>query len=331
MTAPTDKITEREGVEADAPWTRAMLITRIRALCTPLEPRPTAIEPRLGRLAGIRAVLFDVYGTLLISASGDIGLGGERARTRRLGEILDAAEFEASVLTETQRQRDLGAYFEAAIRTQHAQAQAQGIRYPEVDILALWATLLAEVGLRPTPQALQRIAVEYECRINPVWPMPGLADLLTTLHQRGLKLGIVSNAQFYTPLILEALLGHPLQVLGLAPALSAWSYALGEAKPSTRPYEVALHGLIRQHGLRPNQVLYVGNDRRNDIWPARQLGMRTALFAGDARSLRLREQDPALDGVNPDRVLTELAQIAALQQAALNERDCDGDQPQSDG
>ena len=285
------------------------LLNRIRALCTPLQPRPTAIEPQLDPLADIRAVLFDIYGTLLISASGDIGLGGEQARAPRLGEILDAAELDANAVAEAQRQLDLGAYFEAAIQNRFAQARSNGIRSPEIDILALWATLLAEVGLQPTPQQLQRISIEYECRINPVWTMPGVADLLATLRQRGLVMGIVSNAQFYTPLILEALLGDPPEVLGLEPALSVWSYALGEAKPSTRPYEIALAGLAQAHGLRPDQVLYVGNDRRNDIWPAGQLGMRTALFAGDARSLRLREQEPVLADVAPDRVLTELAQI----------------------
>lgn len=288
------------------------LLQRIRALCTPLQPQPTAVAPRLGPLADIHAVLFDVYGTLLISASGDIGLGGARARPLQLGEILDAAEYEASAITEPQRQLDLGAALEAAIHAQHAQARARGIEDPEVDILALWARLLAGVGLQPTPQALQRIALEYECRINPVWPMPGLADLLATLRQHGLAMGIVSNAQFYTPLILEALLGHPLEALGLAPDCSAWSYALGEAKPSPRPYEVALTGLAQAHALRPDQVLYIGNDRRNDIWPASRLGLRTALFAGDARSLRLREDDPDLVDLRPERVVTDLRQVPLL-------------------
>jgi putative hydrolase of the HAD superfamily len=56
-------------------------------------------------------------------------------------------------------------------------------------------------------------------------------------------------------------------------------------------------------------VLYIGNDIRNDIWPADRLGCRTALFAGDARSLRLREDDERLSDVKPDRVVTALGQI----------------------
>ena len=56
-------------------------------------------------------------------------------------------------------------------------------------------------------------------------------------------------------------------------------------------------------------MLYVGNDLRNDIWPASLTGCRTALFAGDARSLRLREDDPRYASVDPDRIVTALSQI----------------------
>ena len=49
---------------------------------------------------------------------------------------------------------------------------------------------------------------------------------------------------------------------------------------------------------------------RNDIAPAAALGFRTALFAGDRRSLRLREEDAL--GVTPDAIITSLDQIASV-------------------
>ena len=58
------------------------------------------------------------------------------------------------------------------------------------------------------------LATEYECRVNPVWPMPGARDCLRELAGAGLALGIVSNAQFYTPPMLQALLGESLHVSG---------------------------------------------------------------------------------------------------------------------
>lgn len=298
----------------------------IRALCAPLEPRATDVEPQLTPLPGIKAVLFDVYGTLLISASGDIGLDGERTAAISLDELLSAAGIDRDqgqpapslgpaqppADFQAQRQRSIRARLSAEIQANHAASRAAGITYPEVDIRTIWNSVLAELGVRPTAQQLQRIALEYECRVNPVWPMPGLADVIAHLRQRRLVLGIVSNAQFYTPLILEVLLGQPPAALGLDPDCSAWSYQLGAAKPSTSIYQVALAGLADRHGIRPEQVLYIGNDRRNDIWPAQQLGLHTALFAGDARSLRLRADDPSLDGVSANRVLTALDQIPQL-------------------
>jgi len=277
------------------------LVGSIRYLSTPLEPIPTDVVPTLDPLPGVRAVLFDVYGTLVISASGDIGLAGERDTAGAFAAALESAGIRAPTAAGPER-------LEPAIRASHTQRKAAGIEFPEVDILAVWEEVLG--GEVPASRdKLARLTVEYECRVNPVWPMPGLVQLLADLRRRSLVLGIVSNAQFYTPLMLEGFLGAPLTDLGFDAECCAWSYRLLEAKPSTRIYRTALAGLDRVHGIAPGEVLYVGNDLRNDIWPASVTGCRTALFAGDARSLRLREDDPRCAGVVPDRVVTDLSQI----------------------
>ena len=53
---------------------RDALIERIQALSASLAPIPTSIAPHCPKITGLRAVLFDVYGTLMISGSGDISL-----------------------------------------------------------------------------------------------------------------------------------------------------------------------------------------------------------------------------------------------------------------
>ena len=40
------------------------------------------------------------------------------------------------------------------------------------------------------------------------------------------------------------------------------------------------------------------------------MGFRTALFAGDRRSLRLREGDSRVEGVSPDIVVKSLNEVA---------------------
>ncbi|MCG6861483.1 MAG: HAD family hydrolase, partial [Chromatiaceae bacterium] len=231
------------------------LADRIRSLSTPLEPRPTSTLPKLDPLPGMRAVLFDVYGTLVISASGDIGLAGEQDTASAFAAALEAAGMRAPAGAGP-------AWLEQAIRAFHAKRKDTGIQFPEVDIRRIWEQVL------DTSADTAHLAVEYECRVNPVWPMPDLARTLADLHRRALVLGIVSNAQFYTPLMLEGFLGAPLAGMGFDAECCAWSYRLLEAKPSTRIFEEALSGLARIHGIAPQEVLYVGNDIRNDIWPA---------------------------------------------------------------
>ena len=49
------------------------LIERIRALSQPLDVIPTSVAEQLPRLEDIRAVIFDIYGTLFLSGSGEVG------------------------------------------------------------------------------------------------------------------------------------------------------------------------------------------------------------------------------------------------------------------
>lgn len=289
------------------------LAGRIRTLSQPLEPVPTDVEPRPQPMPGVRAVLFDVYGTLFISAVGDIdgGQGGDGSQALLAalrsvgakGELKEAARIGAKLLPRF-------------IREEHTQKRSEGTAYPEVDIREIWRAVLDELRQRQllepqvTDEIVARLAVEYECRVNPVWPMPGLKETLGALWQHAFLLGIVSNAQFFTPLLFNAFLGEGLRPLGFQPELCTWSWELLEAKPSTALVERSLKRLSKYYGVSPDQVLYVGNDMLNDVLPARQLGCRTALFAGDKRSLRPREDDDRCANLRPTAVITHLAQLA---------------------
>ena len=253
------------------------LVQRIRLLARPLAPLPAGVPPRLVPLPGVRAVLFDLYGTLFVSGAGEVGATTETSTDPRLL---------------------------AAIRRRHEAARAAGVDHPEVDILEIWRELSG--GDEAVAEAR---AVEYEWRVNPVWPMPGAGGMLRALRDRGLLLGIVSNAQFFTPPLFEALLGADAAGLGFDADACAWSYSLGRAKPSPSVYRHAIQPWIRR-GLRPAEILMVGNDMRNDVLAAAACGLRTALFAGDARSLRLRDRRP--EDTPPDAVLTSLEQLPPL-------------------
>lgn len=284
---------------------RRELVRRLAARAAPLAPLDTGIQPALRRIEGVRVVLFDIYGTLFVSGAGDIAAGSESARADALADAWRAADLPPLSGAEAAQQADRLAKL---VRRDHEQARAAGADEPEVDILSLWRELLGDESDSGRAAVL---AVEYEARANPAWPMPDLAPTLDGLRARGLRMGIVSNAQFYTPLLFEALTGRTPAGWGFEKELCAWSWQAGVAKPSTRLMD-PLAARIREHaGVAPASVLMLGNDRLNDLRPAAALGFRTALFAGDRRSYRPRHGDPRCKGVEPDLVLTALPQLLA--------------------
>lgn len=294
-------------LEPTAEATQELLSAVIARHSQPLAPQPTGEEAVLPKLPGIRAVVFDVYGTLLVSGSGDISLASEGSRGAAAAEALQAVfgEPKASAPGSEIFGDEVVKHLHAAIHASHAKSASE---HPEVDIVEVWRAVLGKLHITATEPQLQRLCVEYECRVNPIWPMPGLAETLDGLRDAGKSLGIVSNAQFFTPLAFKPLSGTPLAGWGFEADLCVWSFEHGEAKPGTFLYEKCSEALAAR-GLAASEALFVGNDLRNDVWPAQRVGFKTALFAGDARSLRWRRDDQRLTDVRPDAVITDLRQL----------------------
>ena len=61
--------------------------------------------------------------------------------------------------------------------------------------------------------------------------------------------------------------------------------------------------------LRPEEILYIGNDIRKDIQPTKALGMRTNLYVGDRRSLRHEVEGLSREDYRPDLIIDDLQQI----------------------
>jgi len=280
----------------------------IRRHSRPLAPLPTGQSPVLRALGPLDAVLFDVYGTLLVSASGDVGVNATGDRSEAIAAALAAVGVPLGGPA-----TDALDVFHRQIEREHHAARQAGVDFPEVDIVQVWRSALAEFAARGWVTGsegvdLPALAVEFEVRVNPIWPMPNVVPALEGLRHAGKVLGVVSNAQFYTPEAFPALVRQTLAELGFEHDLQFYSYRHGQAKPGVALYQLAAASLQRR-GILTERALYVGNDMRNDIAPAARLGFRTALFAGDARSLRRREGDPLCAGVVPDLVVTDLIDL----------------------
>jgi len=264
----------------------------------PLYPHATDLQPSGELTTKVKCIMFDVYGTLFISGSGDIGIARQKVpKTEQLITLLQKFGIRRSpdaVLND----------FFAAIENQHAKSKANGVDFPEVEIDKIWMHVLNNNNL----DHIRAFAMEFELIVNPVYPMPNLEMMLAGCKESNLCMGIVSNAQFYTPSLLQWYLGSDPEDLGFHPDLMLFSYRFGCAKPSTYLFQLAAEKLQNME-ISVHTALYLGNDMLNDIYPAKKAGFQTALFAGDARSLRLREDDPRCRNLSPDIIITDLKQL----------------------
>jgi len=293
---------------------RSDLIQRIKKLSTPLKPDPPNVDHDLKKLSGIKAVVLDVYGTMFISGTGDISLAGEGDSSQAIIDALHAVGFEINTTNIT---GELANIYDKAVKDFMKKRKQEGIDIPEVDIVFIWSQVLDHLTQKDllkgtvNQSVIRQFSVEYECRSNPIWPMPELKETLSTIKKEGFSLGIVSNSQFYTPLMFDAMLKLSVEELGFSQNLSVWSYQQLIGKPSLMLYEVLHKNVEANESFDIDNILYVGNDMLKDIYPADKLGFRTALFAGDSRSYKPRKEDARCKNLTPDVTITELKQLLA--------------------
>ena len=273
----------------------------------PLAPIDTDIEPMLSKMPDIRAVIFDVYGTLVVSGSGDVGSANKSDPGSKIGDALSAVGWYPPVLDVP----GYGELLQNEIRSANEARRSDTCPKPEVDIVDVWRNVLLKADLEDLASdtlRVVRLAAEYESRANPTWPMPGAGETLLRLRNSGVPMGIVSNAQIFTVPLVEDLLGANLGNGGFDLNLCVFSNRFRQAKPGPRLFDV-LCAALAGGGIAPHQAIYVGNDMLNDVWAASQAGLRTAWFAGDQRSCRRRSDDSRCESLQPDIVLTEMLQL----------------------
>ena len=266
---------------------------------TPLNPIPTSLK-KSGKLdVKIKCILFDIYGTLFISGSGDISIAEKKSHN-----IIP--NLEQLLLKYGIKRKPYAIWNDlfSAIKEKHDEMRGKGIDFPEVEIDRIWTNVLENNDL----DFIRRFAVEFEMLVNPVYPMPHARELLFACKDSKLLTGIISNAQFYTPYLFKWLLGSDMSQLGFHHELTVFSYEFGQAKPSTFLFQLAAERLNNMN-IRKNSVLYIGNDMLKDIYPAKMAGFKTALFAGDSRSLKMRKDDPKCKNLSADIILTDLIQV----------------------
>ena len=209
----------------------------------------------------LRAILFDVYGTLL-----EVGPPPPDADTRWRNLFVDRLHIEPPF-----SRHEFSIASSRVIDRQHEAARSRGIPWPEVhwpSVVTDVVPELAELSQRDQEEFLYRqIQTGHSTRLNVQTP-----GLLRWLKEQRCLLGIISNAQAYTVRELdEALALHGLDRSLFVPNLCFWSFEHGFSKPDPHVFQI-LTARLRARGIIPLQALMVGDRLDNDIAPARVHG-----------------------------------------------------------
>jgi FMN phosphatase YigB (HAD superfamily) len=228
----------------------------------------------------LRAIIFDVYGTLLA-----VGPATPDADTRWQHLCREMLRIEPPL-----SRLDFSVAASKVIGRHHEVARARGISWPEVH----WPSVVTEIlpELARLPRCDQEEFLFRQIQIGHTTHMTAeTAATLSWLKDRPLMLGIASNAQAYTMRELQ----EALEIRGLGmelfkPELCFWSFEHGFSKPEPHVFQILTTHLAGL-GISPCETLMVGDRMDNDIAPAEAHGWQTWQLAtpGNEDMTALRE------------------------------------------
>lgn len=237
----------------------------------------------------IRGVIFDLGGTLT-------------ARVRLTPEAMEHANAESLAAWLRSRGHDTGDEFVGALvaeRTARFLERARGLK--EIRAAAALTPVLGRSGL-PTDAKFVAAAEAafFAPELNEMRLLPGAADLLDRLAQRGIRRGLASNASshyFVTECCRRLALDRRLD-----PILS--SAAVGWAKPHPAIFQV----MLSAWDVPPADAVMVGDTLGADIAGARAMDMRSILVTGE----RGPNEPMPSEVLRPDGVAVDLPTVGMI-------------------
>lgn len=173
----------------------------------------------------------------------------------------------------------------------------------EVEYPGMIRELLEGFGVEVDDGALDQFLAAEHAAWEPARQMGAQTHaLLDSLRDRGLVTGLVSNA--FDP---GWLLHEDLARMGLAERLDAavFSSEIGKRKPHPAIFEAVLSRL----GVAPEETLFVGDRRYEDVRGAKELGMTTVLALWFRADDDERGLDPDFEAFTPMDVLNVVRRL----------------------
>jgi FMN phosphatase YigB (HAD superfamily) len=198
----------------------------------------------------------------------------------------------------------------------------------EIDSARIWKVLIERLGKKDfawdeaffgdIDEFSEKVAWFFHAALQGAAAAPGALRALKHVRRSGRKQGLIADGQCFTLVQLARALRAQGKVPSLARLFSTGcvclSFQFGVRQPAATLFEACLERLARR-GIAPDQVLHVAARLRDNLRPARNLGMRTALYAGDTASLEATAAEIKDPELRPDRILTDLGQIRQIVKA----------------
>jgi FMN phosphatase YigB (HAD superfamily) len=281
-------------------------------------------RPHLVRMPLVRAVAWDIYGTLLHIFTGNLLFQHPQKFVMDIALDKTVQEFKmwgSMSRKPGQPSEYMGQIYEKVLADQRL-ASSHGEKYPEIYAEKIWEAIVKKLFQKdykfdtsffgPLNEYSRKIAYFFHASLQGTACHEGAAPAVEQLQSRGIKQGLIADAQCFTMIQLQRGLaaqhysGNVNTVF--AANLRALSCEQGGKKPSERLFRHFVSGLSSL-GLAPPQVLYIGTSLPRDLAPAKKLGMRTGLFAGDKDALQATPEQLKDPATKPDILLTDLAQV----------------------
>jgi len=312
-----------------------------RKLLWPVAPVPVAPKatPYLKPLAGIRVVTWSVYGTLLTLAEGRLLFLHPDPLCMEVA--LDKTIHEFNMWNSMSRKPGapweyMFYQYKNLVEERLLAASPRAGEAPEVNSARIWEVLIERLGKKDfswdedfygdLEELSEKVAWFFHRALQGSAASPQVLRALKHLKKAGCALGLIGDGQCFTHMQLVQALAQQKRASQAEQATAEESAHLanlfsrnavflsfehGVRQPAPSLFEACLARLAKA-GIEPAEVLHVGSRLKEELAPAKKLGLRTALYAGDAASLVATAADVRDPEFRPDRILTDLAQIRQI-------------------
>jgi len=282
-------------------------------------------KPHLVRLPRVRAVLWTIYGTLVaIPPEGELLFEhpNDFTQTMALEKTINEFKMWGSMTRKPgQPSNYLGKMYRDLFDEQRL-APSPNEQYPERHAEKIWEGIVKRLIQKDYKidtahygalnEFAQKIAYFFHCSLQATCCYHTADLALAGVAGAGLNQGVLADAQCFTMTQLKrglVKLGGSVDLdMAVPKNLRFLSCDRHARKPSDRLFRHAAI-VLAERQIEPSQILHVGSRIDRDIIPAKKLGMRTALFAGDKSSLSATNEQLKDPNLRPDLLITEPGQI----------------------